>query len=159
MQPASYVACLIAASLSVVLASGCDLSGRQHIGVMLGDPTGVSYRADMDERTAIAVGVGLGFANGDAFHGHVDYIRIVGSVADVDVDVYVGVGARFRVRSDDKPGNDKRDDTDLGPRVPVGLNYEIPGSGWHLFGEIAPGVDLINPKVTVDFAVGARVVF
>ena len=154
---ASYARHMVLASLLAICLPGCPGAG-QHIGLMIGDPTGISFKENLDKRDAVAAGVGLGFVDGSAFHAHMDYIRIL-SQGEPDIHFYGGVGVRLRARTNDKPGNDRRDKFDLGPRVPIGVQFDLSDPRAHIFLEFAPGVDVIHPKAFVDFAVGIRFPF
>ena len=146
-------------------------SGNVGIGLILGSPTGISGKLYLGPGAAIDAALGLGI--GEDVHLHVDYLfefddlakqpgfrlgwfaGIGGRLADTDEDDYTHVhGNGVRHRHD-------RDELDLGPRVPVGLEFranELPRL--EIFAEVALGLDLVeDPGLTIDAGIGGRFFF
>ncbi len=156
--------------VSCLAYSNVDHTSRFGLGLMLGEPTGISGKYNIDEKQSIDFGVGLAFVDHGRFHLHADYLLHVRDIFDVesgDFDLHYGVGARLKTRDRDyyedrrKNGNgtytNKDTDPRLGVRVPVGLNYSFDQIPLELFVEIAAVLDVI-PEVDLDFnaAIGAR---
>jgi hypothetical protein len=126
------------------------------LGAIIGDPTGVSGRADFTNNRAIdgALSWSTGGRTGSQIHG--DYLiikREAIAAGQSDLDVYYGIGARLiSLTSGDDKGK-----LNLGPRAPVGLKYELKDPSVEFFGEIALILDLVpSTGADVDLGVGAR---
>lgn len=132
-------------------------SGDQGVGVMLGNPTGVSGKFWLDDR--VAIDGAFGIAQGE-LDTHVtlllhdeQLLKTLGiqktSSAKV-LPVYIGAGPRILFD----------DDTEVGLRVPLGLSYFPDKSEWEFFGELAPVIRFTpSSGLDLDFAVGARYYF
>lgn len=108
--------------------------GNTELGVILGEPTGISIQVWQSGSTAIDGAVAWSFGRHDHVHLHADYLKH--NPLDVDrgsLNFYYGIGARAILA----------DDPHFGARVPVGLHYIIPDSRLSLFVEVAPLLDLI----------------
>lgn len=127
--------------------------GNLGLGVMLGEPSGISAKIWNNDRSAFAFGAAWSFGNNDALHLHGDYLlhTWLNGVEEGDLAFYYGVGGRL-VLSDP--------DARAGIRVPFGLNYIIPDSQVDLFVEAVPILNLV-PDTDFDGngAVGIRYYF
>lgn len=143
---------LLLVSQSVLAGDGPFL-----LGAILGDPTGVSGRADFTNNTSIdgALSWSSGGRNtGTQLHG--DYLLIrprALAAGDSFLDVYYGIGARLiSITSSDHHG-----DLSIGPRAPIGLKYELNDPSVEFFGEVALVLDLApSTGADLDLGVGAR---
>jgi hypothetical protein len=136
---------------------------EDHLGVMVGDPTGLSYLHSVNAQEAFSVGVGINFIDNDndALHAHVDWVHRFAPVADGHIRFYVGLGVFGEYRDVDNEGignDDDDEEVDAGPRVPLGFEWRIDSrSDWHLFFEVAPGVDVVEDvDGSMDAALGLR---
>jgi len=127
--------------------------GDLGLGLMIGEPTGISLKYWSSETRAIGGGVAWSLGQYDAIHLHGDYLWHSYSVFD-DVDkgqlpVYYGVGGRIVFAENDAV---------LGIRVPVGLNYRFEENPLDLFLELVPTVNLA-PDTDFDMngALGIRI--
>ena len=71
--------------------------GTFGIGIILGEPTGISARLYLDDDTAVQAGVGFAFI-GDGLHAHADYVfhpLILQTRDSFVLPVYVGPGVRM----------------------------------------------------------------
>lgn len=126
--------------------------GGTGIGVIAGEPTGLSVKHWLDAETAIDAALGWSFEGRTSFHLHADWLRHDFAIFPVEkgaLPLYYGVGARFKSRRD-------RDDS-FGIRVPVGLAYHFEDVPLELFGEIVPLLDLVpSTDLNLNAAIGAR---
>lgn len=126
------------------------------LGVILGEPTGVSAKAWIDRYNAIdgAAAVSL---DGDArFHVHASYLRHEYGIFPVNrgaLPVHYGIGMRYR--------SQRGSDTDrVGVRIPVGVAYHFADMPLELFGEVAPILDITpDTSLRLNAAVGLRFYF
>lgn len=112
------------------------------LGIIAGEPTGVSGKLWMTRTTALDMAVAWSEdgPGDDDIHLQMDHVWHDFDLLSVDegrLPVYYGIGGR--VRLDDGSGDDE-----LGIRFPVGLAYLFEGNRVDLFGEIAPTLDLTN---------------
>ncbi|MEX0844244.1 MAG: hypothetical protein WD022_03140, partial [Balneolaceae bacterium] len=117
--------------------------GNVGLGIMLGEPTGISFKSWNNERSAFDIGAAWSFSRGnDAIHLHGDYLlhNWFSDIEDGALAFYYGIGARF-VFTDP--------DAKAGIRVPFGLNYIIPNSQVDLFIEVVPILNL-TPDTSFD---------
>lgn len=136
------------------------------VGVLLGDPTALSAKYFLDNRTAIDAGLSFG---GHYFMLFGDYLKhFPGSIKANNAFIsslnpYVGIGPLIAVDTEDDPHDhhhhifeDDDDDFALGARIPLGIEWsarEIP-LGVSL--ELVPGI-LIVPATEAFFQGGLAV--
>ena len=136
------------------------------LGIMLGDPTGVSGKGWISGDRAIDFGVAWNFAYTGAFHLHGTYLfhnMDLIPVGKGKLPLYYGPGIRIRAWGDNgyyRHGKYYQYDgayTQLGARLPVGLAYLFEGAPVDVFFEVAPTLNLIpNTYVDLDLALGGR---
>jgi len=125
------------------------------LGVILGEPTGVSAKSWISSTTAIDAALAWSFVDNGALHIHADYLihnfQLINIEGKGKLPVYYGIGARIKF------GND---DTRLAVRIPVGIDYLFGDAPVDIFLEVVPMLDLI-PKTKFQFnaALGARYFF
>ncbi len=145
---------LIMGSPQTAHAQARGNGGDFGLGVILGEPTGVSVKVWNNDRSAFDIGAAWSFAGShDAIHLHGDYLlhSWLNGVEDGDLAFYYGIGARV-ILSDP--------DARLGVRIPLGLNYIVPNSRIDIFAEIAPILDLTpNTDFNGNGGVGIRYYF
>ena len=129
------------------------------LGIIIGEPTGVSGKGFLSHNTAIDGAIAWSFVDDGSFHIHGDFLMHDYDLISVDdgrLPVYYGIGGRIKFKNKDKGSNDDK----VGIRVPVGLAYEFPGNKVDAFLEVVPVLDL-TPKsqVTVNASIGARYYF
>jgi len=118
------------------------------IGIILGEPTGLSGKQWIGEGASLDLAVAWSFVPEGAFYLHVDYQQ---HFDDLDLDVgsllwFAGIGPRIYI------GNE----IGLGLRIPVGLVYDIDGVPLEVFLELAPGLNLF-PGTVFNFGGGIGV--
>lgn len=131
------------------------------LGVIVGEPTGLSMKAWLSEGSAFDVAAAWSFEGRGFLHLHGDYLRHV-NVIDVSkgfLPFYYGIGARIRIRDDERFRNDD-EDIWLGLRIPLGMTYLFTNAPLDIFVEIAPVVELIpSTDVDLDGGLGIRYYF
>ncbi len=125
------------------------------IGIIAGEPTGLSMKTWLNNSSAVDAGLGWSFVNEGSLHIHADYLYHFGGidVSSGNLPFYLGVGGRIKIKNNDN----KNSDSKIGIRVPVGITY-IPSSiPIDLFLEVVPILDL-TPKSDLEFnaAIGIR---
>lgn len=127
------------------------------IGLIFGEPSGISVKSWLSSKTAIDGAIGWSFANGNSFQIHADYLihNNIIDVASGRLPLYYGIGGRFKARSAENTG-----DVRLGIRVPAGITMILPGMPVDIFLEIAPVMD-VTPKfdLAINGAIGVRYFF
>ncbi|MFP4373848.1 MAG: hypothetical protein ACLFPO_05945 [Spirochaetaceae bacterium] len=137
---------------AVLLMASCLLGTvRAHaevfgVGVLLGEPTGVSAKARLGPTAAVDAAAAWSFVDEGSFYFHADYLMHFNDVFTVDpgeLPLYVGVGGMVSLR----------DDPLLGLRIPVGLAYEFETVPLDVFFEVAPGMGIF-PETSLEFGGG-----
>lgn len=133
--------------------AGGDNGGNVGLGVMLGEPTGISLKAWNNSRSAFDFGVAWSFAGSDDdIYLHADYLlhSWIDGVEQGQLAFYYGIGGRM-VFSDDPTA---------GIRIPFGLNYLIGEAPVGVFMEVVPVLNL-TPDTDFDGngALGIRYYF
>jgi hypothetical protein len=120
------------------------------LGIILGEPTGLSAKYWTSSNTAFDFGLGYSFLKNSKFHLHADYLFHIKNLSHTteNISFYYGPGARLRV------DNDK---SRLGIRFNVGLVWIPKNAPIDVFLEIAPLMDVIpETKFYVNGGVGVR---
>ncbi|HVP58463.1 MAG TPA: hypothetical protein VMU02_10220 [bacterium] len=125
----------------VVVALAWGLAGRAAagplgVGIMVGEPTGLSAKLWTSNTTAMDLGAAWSFADEVAFHIHGDYLFHKPGPPEIEVGrilFYVGVGGRIKLEEDSNR---------VGVRMPLGVTYLFPQSHLDFFLEIVPVLDL-----------------
>jgi hypothetical protein len=134
-------------------------NGPFGLGLILGEPTGISakYWIDSERRTAIDAGLAWSLSGNNNLHLHGDYLfhnyRLLHDAMQIKkgkLPVYFGVGGRAELR-------ENRDDK-VGIRVPFGAAYLVDGAPLEIFAELVPVVDLA-PDTDMDLEGGIGIRF
>jgi hypothetical protein len=124
------------------------------VGIVAGEPSGFSFKWWSDGSTGVDAATGWSLDEGD-FYAHCDYLwhrafedREIGGT----VPLYFGIGGRLLLREDD--------DSKLGVRIPVGVDYILGEGRFDVFVEIAPIFNFV-PETEFDLSggIGARFYF
>jgi hypothetical protein len=125
------------------------------VGVILGEPTGLSLKCWVTEKTAIDGGVAYSFKDTTSFHFHSDFLWHNFDLLPVThgrLAVYYGVGGRVKF--------ERNTDTRAGVRGPIGLAYMFEQAPVDIFVEIAPILDVTpSTKFGINGGVGVRYYF
>lgn len=141
------------------LAAGPASAGKNTqgfgLGLMAGEPSGLSAKIWTGKRTAFAGGLAWSTEDGTGGAAHVDYLWHVHDMRRTDRGIlpfYYGLGVRYR----------HQDDTDdnFGVRIPLGLAYMFGNSAFDIFFEIVPVIDFTpEQKFGANVAIGGRYFF
>ncbi len=154
--------------LFVLLLTASTASGAQDgigLGVILGEPTGFTFKTWTSRSTAIDAAAAWSFSENESFQLHADYLinpfsmpkprEITGRIF-----FYYGIGARLKLRDSDN-GRGRNDNDDLiGIRFPVGFSYILAEAPVEFFVELVPIMDIApDTEADLDAAIGARYYF
>jgi len=107
------------------------------LGLMLGEPTGVSVKSWLGTKSAFDIGAAWSLSGrNEALHLHADYLYHRWFKNREALAFYYGMGGRVIFS----------DNAVAGVRVPFGLTYVLNGIPFDLFVEAAPIID-ISPEV------------
>ena len=145
---------MIHALIVATLISSASPGGFE-LGVILGEPTGVSMKLWLDGSTAVdgAVSWSLRDKGEDKVHLHADYLwhnfDLINDESGL-LPLYYGFGGRIILK----------DETSLGFRAPLGISWLLSKTPLDLFVEIAGIIDII-PETDFDLnaGIGIRYVF
>lgn len=154
-----------------VLATGVAVAeeGGFGLGVIAGEPTGLSFKGWLSHSRAIDGAAAWSFSGDDSFQFHSDYLWhrddwLKAPKAKGRMPVHFGVGGRLKWEHDDDEGRGRGDDDDddvhVGIRFPFGLSYLPVSAPLDFFVEIAPILD-VAPDTDLDLsaALGLRYYF
>jgi hypothetical protein len=148
---AAFVFVLIGVTL-LCSSSACPESFG--VGVILGEPTGLSFKQWVGGHTALGAAAAWSFGDESAFHVHLDYLVHTGGRPDSEIGemfFYFGIGGRLKA---------EEDESRIGARIPLGLAYQFEESPLDVFFEIAPILDLApETELRVNGGFGVRYYF
>ncbi|MBK7631541.1 MAG: outer membrane beta-barrel protein [Ignavibacteriales bacterium] len=124
------------------------------LGIILGEPTGISVKYWTTSSTAFDFGLGYSLKKNSRLHLHADYLFHVKNLAHTteNISFYYGPGARLRVV--------ENGDSRLGFRFDVGLVWIPRNAPVDVFLEIAPLLDIIpQTDFSVNGGIGIRYFF
>jgi hypothetical protein len=154
--------------LLVLLLSGVAVWGRsaeagvsrgKGLGLILGEPTGLTAKFWKNQDRAIDAGLAFSF---DRFvFLYSDYLFHFKSISGIRP--YAGIGGGLLISSGNKNGKyfDNRDGSvGIGVRIPLGGEWFIPDAPFGIFAELVPGIGLV-PSTYGFFqgGIGARFYF
>ena len=125
---------------AAVFAAG-NVHAQTSVGVILGEPTGLSAKMWIGERSSIDLAVAWSFIQNGSIYAHADYQQHF-TFPDLGVDrllFFVGLGPKFYV------GDQLR----IGLRIPLGAVYDFGDLPLEVFLELAPGI-LLFPETRID---------
>ena len=124
------------------------------LGILIGQPTGISAKYWTSGSTAFDFGVGYSFEKYSRMHLHVDYLFHTKSVFNTteNIALYYGPGARLKLY--------EHADSRLGVRFNVGIVWIPRNSPVDVFVEIAPLLDIIpETAFSLNGGIGVRFFF
>jgi len=133
------------------------------LGVVAGEPTGISLKNWQGRTTALDAAIAWSFAGHDFIQLHGDYLSHNFSLLKVEkgqLPFYYGIGGRLKLSNIDNKRDDRDDKTRVGVRIPLGLAYLFETITLDLFVEVVPVLDLV-PETAFDLnvAIGIRYFF
>lgn len=142
---------------AILVSVAYSFSGAQDkgfgLGIILGEPTGISGKYWLSTNSAIDGAAAWNFGSGGYLHLHADYLLHnydLIKVKEGRLPLYYGIGGRIGFG----------DKTVLGLRGVVGLAYQFSGAPVDAFLEIAPLMDLVpGTSFHVQGGIGARFYF
>ena len=126
--------------------------GGFELGVILGEPSGISAKMWFDRDTALDGALSWSLGSNDKLHIHADFLwhdyGLIHSTAVLPV--YYGIGGRIILD----------DDAHLGARVPIGISWLPDGVPLDLFVELAGILDIIpDLDFELNGGIGIRFIF
>jgi len=125
------------------------------MGIMLGEPSGLSGKLWSGGNNAFDFGLAWSTSKNSGVAFHADYVWHKMDMITVDkgaLPFYYGIGIRYRNR-------DNSDDN-IGVRVPFGLDYLFAQSAFDVFFEVVPILDLApDTDFDINVALGGRYFF
>ncbi|MEX2639606.1 MAG: hypothetical protein WD266_02890 [Balneolales bacterium] len=123
------------------------------VGIMLGEPTGISVKSWNSNRSAFGIGAAWSLSGrNEALHLHADYLlhSWFRDVRRRRLAFYYGLGGRVIFAGD----------ATAGVRIPLGLNYVFQSIPFDIFAEGVPILDLTpDTEFAGNGAVGIRYYF
>jgi len=129
------------------------------LGLEFGSPTGISAKLWLDQKSALDFGLGITgdrhddrYYDDERLHLHADYQLHRFDLLPVDqgrLGLYYGLGLRLV----------SGDDSELGVRIPLGAQYDFSSAPISIFLEITPVIEITDPGIDIDPALGVRYVF
>jgi len=121
------------------------------LGIILGEPTGISMKGWVSESNAIDGGIAWSFRRETSLHIHADYLWHKFDVFETkeSIPLYYGIGGRIKVG--------RHEDALLGARVVVGIGFLLRDAPIDFFFEVAPILDLVpSTEMSGNGGIGAR---
>jgi hypothetical protein len=153
---------LVPLALLFVAASGPSAHAQAGdgfgLGLIIGDPTGLSGKGFVSQTNAIDFAVGFSFINDDHLHVHADYLWHFDSKrgSSAQLDLHLGVGPTLGMHYHEGRGTGD-DWIGIGARGPFGLTMAFLEAPFDIFVEIAAGLWLVpDPNFDLDAAIGGR---
>ena len=147
MKKTSFV---IGIMFAVSCASAWGQTGDTGVGIIAGEPTGLSVKHFIDQRAAVDAGLAWSFSEDGDLHVHADYLLHNRSFLQRELNVqtkrlslYYGIGGRIRTD----------DDTRVGVRFVLGTAYDFNVAPFDAFFELVPVMDLA-PDTDLDLNAG-----
>jgi hypothetical protein len=149
MKKAALIIIFLAAVAGIAHAQTGRSGGDAGLGIIFGEPTGVSFKYWTGRTIAIDAAAAWSFVNGGSFQVHGDLLFHSFDIFRVErgrMAFYVGFGGRFKTK-------DENGDTRLSFRAPLGISYEFERAPVEIFVEVAPMLNL-TPRTEGDIGGG-----
>jgi len=139
------------ASLSL---SSVSFSQQAGVGIIVGEPVGISWKTMLTEDNALSGAFAWSFADEKELHIHADWLFHNWSVLQDAFEVksgklplYYGIGGRIKLE----------DDTRVGIRFVIGMSYIFENAPVDIFMELAPIMDIApSTELNGNIGLGAR---
>lgn len=158
---------IIALAMIVALCGIANAEPRDGIGigVIVGEPTGLSLKKWIGDDRAMDAGIGWSFSENDSLHLHADYLfHRFDLISDPEMkgklSPFFGIGARVKLKEENNGKGANDDDALVGVRAPLGLSYLFSDALFEVFAEIVPVLDIApDTDFALNAAIGARLYF
>ena len=164
MKKTNVITVLAVAMVLCGIANAAPRDGMG-IGVIVGEPTGISLKKWIGDDRALDAGIAWSFSENDSLHLHADYLfhrfdLMSGPEVKGQLPLYFGIGARVKLKEENNGRGRNDGDALVGVRVPLGISYLFADAPFDLFAEIVPVLD-VAPDTDFDLnaAIGARFYF
>lgn len=143
-------------ALWILAMAGAARAGEFAAGVMIGEPSGLSGRWQLDKAHSLDAGLAWSLSGDTDLQLHSDYLFHNSALLQESglagrSDLYYGLGGRLRLRE----GSGSKDR--MGVRLPLGVLWQPPEVPFELFVEIVPVLDLVpSSKAALNGALGLR---
>lgn len=135
--------------LLVLLSAGYSQGEGFGLGIVVGEPTGVSGKYWLDRTNALDGALAWSFLDDGSLYLHADYIHHHFEVIELssgEMPLYYGGGLKMKFAND----------FILGLHVPLGIAYHFEEAPLDVFLEIRPGLNLV-PETRFDMSGGIGV--
>ncbi len=124
------------------------------LGIILGEPTGISFKKWREGASAIGGGLAWSFDKKKVLHLHADYLLHKFDILQIEkgkLAPYYGIGGRIKITPNE---------TRVGVRIPLGINYIFERLPLDIFLEFAALLDLVpSTNFELDGGIGIRYFF
>lgn len=125
--------------------------GNFGLGIIIGEPTGLSCKYWMGSDKAIDGAAAWHLGDNGYLNIHADYLLHNRSLIQSNVPLYFGLGVGIGFHEEDAR---------IGIRIPLGISYEFPNSPLDAFLEIAPALRILpNTGFGIGAGLGLRFYF
>jgi len=150
MKTRAFVLVVALTSLTMAPPSLAQDKQGTGLGIILGNPTGISFKTWVGPDKAIDAAAAWSFSNSGYVQVHADLLFHNFEWIEPRWPVYYGVGAVVGL------GDDLR----LGARIPVGIAHNFQSAPFDVFVEVVPRLDLLpGTDFEIDAAIGGRYYF
>lgn len=149
----------------LVFASTARAADGFGLGLILGEPTGISVKNWISPERAIDAAAAWSLEKHQRFQFHADYLIhqfdwLKPDNGRADLPVYYGIGGRVRLTDNDNDNGHDSNDSVIGVRVPFGLSFLPASAPLEFFIEIVPILDVLpDTDVDINGAFGFRFYF
>ncbi len=144
---------LMSATILIQDAKSQPHDGRLGLGVVIGEPSGITGKYWLNQRAAFAGATAWSFRGNTTIHMHLDYARHNFEAITVNkgsLAFFYGLGGRILIGDTDR----------IGVRIPFGLSYNFENDPLEIFLELAPILDLTpGTEFTGNSGLGLRYYF
>ncbi|MBO9668757.1 MAG: hypothetical protein J7501_18300 [Bdellovibrio sp.] len=147
-------------TLALALLGTQQSKAENALGIVIGDPTGLSGRFGLDGDHSIEGALAYTSDHYRGMHIHGTYLWDRARTFNVQnsnpIYMYYGIGARIiTINSGEHDG-----DVAIAARAPIGLLFKINNPNLEFFGELAAALNVTpNVDADLDIAIGCRIRF
>lgn len=154
-----FVASLLLSIVVVEFFTADTVHAESAVGIVIGDPTGVSARTKLDAAHSLEGALAYSFGHYDGLEIHGTYLwDRARSFATTEgpIELYYGLGARAIFINSGKHDGEVA----IGPRGPLGVLYNFHNPNIEVFAEVSATLNVVpSTDVDLDLGIGFRVRF